>query len=383
MVAVEEGPTLQTRLPSTGTFFLAVADLEERFGADFFYGLAIIKAEPNLAPPTELTATGFKDRVELSWTPPITLEIEPNNAPQQAQELLGPSPVLVSGNAEVDDEGRLELADQSGNPIDDLEDLYVIDLQSSGLRMTLTDLSSDLDLHLINEEITSLVGSSTNSGTSNEIINLPVLSSDRYFIAVSIFDQDPAGPNQSPYTLTIDADLPGGGPTLESYNVYRSEMPVAVTTGEVIANVDATTTSFTDTELPANQFFYQVTAVFDFGEGPPSNEASAVVTSVADNGPNLPTEYALNQNYPNPFNPSTVINYAIPVFHNNQNVTLEIFNTLGQRVRTLVDDVQTAGRYTVEWDGTNEFGNPVTTGLYIYRLRAGTFVKVKKMVFIR
>jgi flagellar hook assembly protein FlgD len=127
-----------------------------------------------------------------------------------------------------------------------------------------------------------------------------------------------------------------------------------------------------------NTYFYQITALYDFGESPPTNEVSVVVTSVADNTSSLPTEYALNQNYPNPFNPSTVIEYAIPTFHNSQNVKLEIYNTLGQKVRTLVDKEQTAGRYQVEWDGKNDIGKPVTSGLYVYRIKAGIFSEVKK-----
>lgn len=386
IILIEEGQTLQTRLPSTGTFFLAVADIAEGSGADFFYALRLLKSEPNLLPPTELSAIGGKDNVQLSWNVPVVLEIEPNNNIANAQEISGLPPVVVRGSAEVDDAGGLTLIDANGNPVDDLEDLFTITTQSPGLNVTLTDISSDLDLYLIRREGANLFleGSSTNNGTTEESIAMPNLATNTYFIAVTIFDQAPSGPNVSPYTLTVDADLPAGGTTLQSYNLYRSETPGAVTTGQVVGNVNVSgSPAFTDTNLPANTFFYQVTAVYNFGESVPSNEISVVVTSVADNTSSLPAEYALNQNYPNPFNPSTVIQYALPVFHKNANVKLDIYNMLGQKVRTLVNKQQASGRYSVEWDGKNDAGKSVTSGLYVYRINAGTFVEVKKMLFIK
>ncbi|MCK5407381.1 MAG: T9SS type A sorting domain-containing protein, partial [Candidatus Krumholzibacteria bacterium] len=88
------------------------------------------------------------------------------------------------------------------------------------------------------------------------------------------------------------------------------------------------------------------------------------------------------QNYPNPFNPVTTIHYGLkePV-----QVTLEIFNVAGQRVRTLVDEQQAprAGGFTVRWDGMNDRGDSVASGVYFYRLRAGTFMQTRKMALLR
>ncbi|TDI87349.1 MAG: T9SS type A sorting domain-containing protein, partial [Caldithrix sp.] len=114
-----------------------------------------------------------------------------------------------------------------------------------------------------------------------------------------------------------------------------------------------------------------------------SNEISAVVTSVRDETVNLPMTFALGQNYPNPFNPSTIISYAIPVSYNNQQVKLEIFNALGQKVRTLINEHVSANFHTVEWDGRSDLGKPVTSGLYFYRIEAGSFVQVRKMLFLK
>jgi len=95
----------------------------------------------------------------------------------------------------------------------------------------------------------------------------------------------------------------------------------------------------------------------------------------------VPTVYALDQNYPNPFNPTTSIRYQLP---KTSTVTLVIYNMLGQPVRTLISgQQQEAGYYTVAWDGTNDLGQAVSSGMYIYRIQAGDFVATKKMMFLK
>ena len=93
-----------------------------------------------------------------------------------------------------------------------------------------------------------------------------------------------------------------------------------------------------------------------------------------------PEAFALANNYPNPFNPETTIKYALP---DPVDVRLEIYNMLGQQVRTLVAEPQNAGRYTVRWDATNESGHSLSTGIYFYRLVAGEFHKVEKMLLLK
>ncbi len=87
-----------------------------------------------------------------------------------------------------------------------------------------------------------------------------------------------------------------------------------------------------------------------------------------------------SQNYPNPFNPSTTIQYSLP---EPCHVIVEIFDLLGRRVRTLVDQEQLTGPYTVTWDGTDGSGTPVATGVYLYKLRAGDYVQSKKMLLLK
>jgi hypothetical protein len=110
-----------------------------------------------------------------------------------------------------------------------------------------------------------------------------------------------------------------------------------------------------------------------------------VVTSVEEGGPKpissaIPSDYKLEQNYPNPFNPSTTITYDIT---KSSPVVVEVYNIMGQKVRTLVNEVQAAGRWQVEWNGRNEFGATVASGIYFYRLETPNVVLARKMILMK
>lgn len=100
----------------------------------------------------------------------------------------------------------------------------------------------------------------------------------------------------------------------------------------------------------------------------------------------IPETFALMQNYPNPFNPTTTIQYALPTA---STVSLKIYNILGQEVATLVDQVQTAGYHTAMWNGRNQYGSQVATGVYFYRIEAkgadgaAPFTNLKKMLLVK
>jgi len=93
-----------------------------------------------------------------------------------------------------------------------------------------------------------------------------------------------------------------------------------------------------------------------------------------------PKEFALLQNYPNPFNPSTKIGFGLP---KSEHVMITVFNTLGQNVRTLVDEQKGVGNYVVMWDGLNDEGKQAPAGVYLYRLQAGGFSATKQMMLIK
>jgi hypothetical protein len=94
----------------------------------------------------------------------------------------------------------------------------------------------------------------------------------------------------------------------------------------------------------------------------------------------VPTVFALGQNYPNPFNPTTTIHYDLPL---DSKVTITIYDVLGQKVATLVDGAQDAGYKSVVWDSRNDAGLTVPSGVYFYRMQAGSFSSVKKLLLLR
>ena len=94
----------------------------------------------------------------------------------------------------------------------------------------------------------------------------------------------------------------------------------------------------------------------------------------------IPKVYSLNQNYPNPFNPTTQIIYGLP---KDSKVELKVYNIMGQEIATLVNGWQRAGYRSVVWDGTDNGGHPVASGVYFYKLQAGEFNSIKKMVLLK
>ena len=100
-----------------------------------------------------------------------------------------------------------------------------------------------------------------------------------------------------------------------------------------------------------------------------------VATSTEETFSNLPVSFELNQNYPNPFNPTTQIDFALP---EASDVRLEIFNVIGQRVSVLVNEQRTAGYHNVMFDASS-----LASGVYFYRIQAGSFVKTQKMMLVK
>ncbi len=94
----------------------------------------------------------------------------------------------------------------------------------------------------------------------------------------------------------------------------------------------------------------------------------------------LPDKHSLHQNYPNPLNPETIIPYDLP---ENIFVNITIYDLLGRQVKTLVNQVQNAGFNSIQWNATNDYGEPVSAGIYLYQIQAGTFYQTRKMALLR
>jgi hypothetical protein len=104
-----------------------------------------------------------------------------------------------------------------------------------------------------------------------------------------------------------------------------------------------------------------------------------VPTGVRDNP--APSQFALHVNVPNPFNPVTTIHYDVP--RGGADVNITIYDIAGRRVRELVNEHRTPGSWSVQWNGEDDRGTRVASGVYLYRMRAGEFVDTKKMVLLK
>lgn len=94
------------------------------------------------------------------------------------------------------------------------------------------------------------------------------------------------------------------------------------------------------------------------------------------------TKNELLPNFPNPFNPETTINYRL-AGNTDQETKLVIYNTIGQEIRTLVQKIQPAGEYVVHWDGTDNLGQKVSSGIYMYHLTSGDFSQTRRMMLLK
>jgi hypothetical protein len=183
--------------------------------------------------------------------------------------------------------------------------------------------------------------------------------------------------------------------TLEIYNLGLEELIITDIVATLPAVFSVDTTSFSI--LPGESFAVGLTFAPD-GIGPlsglleiSSNDPGQGILAIfmsgvgdlpvaAEEVRTIPREYSVSPNYPNPFNPSTTIRYGLP---HAANVDLVIYDMLGGRVRTLVKEEHEAGYHEVLWDGTNDRGVPVTSGVYVYRFVAGEYQMMRKMILIK
>jgi len=134
--------------------------------------------------------------------------------------------------------------------------------------------------------------------------------------------------------------------------------------------------SYTDCNLVPGIYFYRLKQIDSNGASEFSN---IIEVNVA-----IPDRFALEQNFPNPFNPGTTIKYQIPAMvENNATVNLTIYNLVGSKVKTLISTEQSPGYHKTFWDGKDEQGNVVPTGMYVYRICVGKNVATKRMVLMK
>lgn len=176
-------------------------------------------------------------------------------------------------------------------------------------------------------------------------------------------------------TLNWEAPEEPAYPVLE-YKVYRKTGPGL---SEVIATV--TDPGFSESLSLDGHYYYLVRPRYAPGEGAPSDTLELVIsTTVANDLPPLPGVNALHPNYPNPFNPSTTISLQIA---QAGTVRLGIYNLRGQLVKTLANGSMEAGQHRLVWNGLDEAGRPVASGVYLYRLEGKGFSQSRKMLLLK
>jgi hypothetical protein len=176
--------------------------------------------------------------------------------------------------------------------------------------------------------------------------------------------------NQLSWDPCPDADF-------EYFNIYRSSDPNFVPSPPELVH-STTGTSWSDPEYDGWPVYYRVTAL-DFVENESDPASAGTVTAVDQ--PIIPETYGLYPNAPNPFNPTTAIRYDVPA--GGGAMTIRIYDVRGALVRTLLDGPQTAGQMTVTWNGKDNRGRSVASGVYFYRLQAPGYEKTLKMVLVQ
>lgn len=200
------------------------------------------------------------------------------------------------------------------------------------------------------------------------------------FGSLGIRFRDRAGASPTSIKEWVDSEIPGGVPTVNGWHKMAVE-----------ANGNQFRLFFDDVELPGGPFQDNTYAsgfvgayIFDFAPPMSLNIDDVVVTAlgptgIEDEAP-VARGFELLQNYPNPFNPTTTIAFTLT---QTADVDLTVYNGLGQAIRTVVSGNLTGGEYKIQWDGKNQLGQNVTSGVYVYRLRVGTLTESRKMVLLR
>ena len=135
--------------------------------------------------------------------------------------------------------------------------------------------------------------------------------------------------------------------------------------------------TYTDNTVQANETYDYSLADVDHDGSVEYHSTQLMGLSISST---LPEQYLLHQNYPNPFNPITTLRYELPDF---SYVTLTIYDMVGNVVSNLVNANETSGFKSVKWNATNDQGEPVSAGVYLYKIQAGDFLDTKKMIFLK
>ncbi|MFC1898632.1 carboxypeptidase regulatory-like domain-containing protein, partial [Candidatus Cloacimonadota bacterium] len=306
-----------------------------------------MNAIPILEPVTNLEASveDFND-VLVSWNAPAIETVINNPA-----RVVNTKSRLSTGHKK--NENRENSRELSGYLV------YENNIQIAEITdpATLSYLDESLDAGTYNYYVIAVYdeGNSEPSNNAAAVVTLPAPSN---LVATLQFPD---------VYLSWDAPTERG---LASYNVYRDNVMIAE---------DVAVTGYIDENVAAGTYFYKVQAVYDGGwTSDFSNEFEITVTDAGNQLIPLSTE--LQGNYPNPFNPITTIRFALS---EDSNVSLEIFNIKGEKVRTLIQEHLAAQYHNIIWNGKDDAGKQTSSGIYFYKMKAGKYLSTKKMILMK
>jgi hypothetical protein len=173
---------------------------------------------------------------------------------------------------------------------------------------------------------------------------------------------DPATAVTAPPGMEVAVDTVGGQLRVLVYSMQGNSLPMGA--GQLVGFAESAQVKAVVVEL--------------------ASATGEMLSAVVQHSPvvEMPKAFSLHQNYPNPFNPVTTISFDI-VGSGARQVRLAVYNALGQQVSVLIDDVQPAGPHRVEWDGTDDHGRRVASGVYMYRLESAVFSEARKMLLLK
>jgi hypothetical protein len=197
--------------------------------------------------------------------------------------------------------------------------------------------------------------------------------------APATFDVN-SGPGRNELSWTLNTTT---GSDIAGWRLYRAVGgPTPDYVWTMIAGLAPETLAYTDSDVePGYSYFYYLTTYdTDGNESTMHTRTSDPAVPAVSVRSNMPSRFVLSQNAPNPFNPTTTIPFIIP---DAGNVSLTIHSVTGQHVRTLIDAHMGTGQHAVTWDGTDDAGRAVASGVYLYRISAGKQTHVRRLVVVR
>jgi hypothetical protein len=223
----------------------------------------------------------------------------------------------------------------------------------------------------LGDDLITLNDSNDLDSGPNEELNYPVINAASYY-----------GPTQTAIDGTIDIDT---DPTQASVEVFQAD-PDTFQVGEGRVYLGSTTPdatgywNITVSGLVIGDLVTATTTDLNFNTSEFSNIEPVVLGIEEDRLSDIPSRYALSQNVPNPFSSMTKIHYAVP---RTSHVHLRIYDVTGKYIRTLADGLQSASFYTAYWNGSDEKGSSVSSGVYFYTLETESYKTTKKMLLTR